>query len=88
MMTNITVNMEFCKTINALAYFEFNVNKETFVKLFLKYSDDKELAEHLWNKFHEYNHSILKLVGSADLETLKILANAIEEGIQKYMEMK
>jgi hypothetical protein len=74
-----------CKMMNKLANFEFNIEGPAFRYFFVKIGGDDHMANHLWNKFHAKNHSILALFGYSDLENQRMLAKVVnqypEEGL-------
>ena len=61
------------KDVTCLAFFEHNVNGETFKNLFQEAGSSKNMAGHIWDKFADYNHSFLRTFGMADSANRKIL---------------
>ena len=66
--------------VEHLAYFEYNINGETFKEKFMKFGGTEQMADHLWDKFHGYNHSIIKSWGALDLQNKKIMIKVIDSG--------
>lgn len=59
--------------ITCLAYFEFNIDGGTWDKYFQEAGGDKDMADHLWEKFHGYGHNFLRTFGNSDLSNRKLL---------------
>jgi hypothetical protein len=66
--------------IDALAFYEYNIDGETFMENFVKAGGTEDMAKHLWNKFVSHNHSILATFGYADLENKRLLTKTIQMG--------
>ena len=71
--------------LKELAYYEYNISGEHFVKMFVKHSTgDKQralsMANHIWSKFTGYNHNIVTTWANCDTENRKILVKVINEG--------
>lgn len=62
-----------------LSFFEYNVDGPVFRYLFMKNGGGENMANHIWNKFHEKNHSVLSLWGSCDNENRGILIKVISD---------
>lgn len=68
--------------IEKLAYYEYNINGDTFRNNFVKVGGEERMAEHLWEKFHDKKHSILALWGQLDKQNKEIVAKVINEGYE------
>ncbi len=66
--------------LDALSFYEYNIDGETFMKNFMKAGGDESMAKHLWSKFVGHNHSILPVFGYADLKNKKLLTKTIKMG--------
>ena len=51
------------KQIGCLAFFEYNINGETFKELFQKAGGSERMANHLWDKFCKHDQSFLRTLG-------------------------
>ena len=71
--------MESCMIEN-LSKFEYNIEGPAFRYLFVKKAGGtNHMANHLWGKFHDKNHSVLALWGSLDSENRRRLVKVIDE---------
>lgn len=69
------------KTIlGKLVHFEVWADYNKFGQI---WKGDQRMAEHLWEKFTGYNHSILRLWCAMDLENRKILSDYLEKNLRK-----
>ena len=75
--------MDVKKTVTCLAYFEYNVEGPTFEKLFLEAGGTKHMANHMWGKFNDYDHSFLRLFGMADSDNRKKLLDVASKWCEK-----
>jgi hypothetical protein len=66
--------------IDGLAFYEYNIDGETFRENFVKAGGTPDMANHFWEKFHGKNHAILSTFGDADLKHRKILTKTIKMG--------
>jgi len=64
------------ETIQFLWKFEINADEDEFIKIF---GTDSTKGTHLFKKFVEYDHSILKLWGYLDLENRQKLSEYLKE---------
>lgn len=67
------------KDIKKLSDFEYDIDGETFVKLWIKNGGSERLGKHIWSKFTGYNHSLLKLWGYMDKENQDIMVKVIND---------
>jgi len=74
-LKNVTLN-----DMDALAYYEYNIDGETFRENFVKAGGTPDMANHMWNKFHGKDHSILATFGHADLKNKKLLTKTVRMG--------
>ena len=61
------------KDITCLAYFEYNIDGDAFSKLFQEAGGSERMANHIWGKFADYEHSFLRTFGMADSDNREIL---------------
>lgn len=66
--------------VEHLTYFEYNISGETFKEKFMKFGGEESMANHLWEKFHGYNHSILSSWGALDKQNKEIMIKVIDSG--------
>lgn len=59
--------------LDELCNFQHWVNGEEFQMIW----KDKHMADHLWGKFHGFNHDILRLWGALDSNNMQILAHYV-----------
>jgi len=67
-------------TLETLAYYEYNISGEVFIKNFITCGGTDHMARHLWDKFHQYHHKILTLWGSLDNENRELMPKVIAMG--------
>ena len=71
--------------LGLLAYFEVDIDGETWRKLFVENGGTKNMAEHLWEKFHTiYNHSILRLWINLDINNRTIVLKILNTWKGRY----
>ena len=61
------------------SFFEFNITGEEFRKSYMDHGGTEHLANHMWEKFDGYKHSILKLMGSADFANKNIITDVVND---------
>jgi hypothetical protein len=65
--------------VKKLSDMEYDIDGETFVKLWVKNGGEERLGQHVWDKFNGYNHSLLKLWGYLDSGNQKIMVKVIND---------
>lgn len=68
------------------SFFEFNITGEEFRKSFVEHGGEEFIADHMWSKFHGYEHSILRLMGAADRKNRKVLTGVVNDWCQSHPE--
>ena len=59
--------------MNRLLRYQVDIDGETFRKLFIELGGTPSMAEHLWSKFHYYDHQIIKLWADLDSTNRKLV---------------
>jgi hypothetical protein len=73
----------FVEDLDNLRKFEYWINGEKFRELFVEAGGSENMARHLWDKFHGYDHSILKLWGAMDSKNKELVLKVIQAWLAK-----
>ena len=70
--------------LTCAAYFEFNITGEEFRDSYIEHGGSEHMADHMWGKFDQYNHSILKTLGNADLNNRRLLTMVVNDWCEEH----
>jgi len=65
--------------MDKLFRFQYDVDYAEWERLYLAVGGTKNMAQHLWGKFHEYDHQILKLWADLDSEQRPLILAMISK---------
>lgn len=67
------------KTMDNLTAFQNSIDGWLWRALWVSIDNDIDMAEHMWNKFHGYNHQILDSWAYADLKNRRVILAMINK---------
>jgi hypothetical protein len=70
-------------TMQQLAVFENDINGIVWKELYVRAGGSEHMAGHLWSKFVQYDHSILKLWSYLDNDNSKLIVSVINKFIAR-----